>query len=127
MKYLPDTNIFIRAIQNHEPEATFLKRVMQKQEFGISAVVIAEFYGKGELPVEEEVAFGKLVKIFPVLLIDAEVAELAGRYRSQFLVKTKRVFIIDCIIAAQAKLHNLTIVTNNKADFPMSGVKVICP
>lgn len=127
MKYLPDTNIFILAIQNHEPEATLLSKLIQKQALTISAVVVAEFYGKGELPEKEEVAFNKLILAFLPLSIDGETAKVAGRYRSQFLQKSKRVFIVDCMLAAQAKLNKLILVTNNKADFPMKDIKIILP
>ncbi len=127
MKYLPDTNIFILAIQNHPAEAKILKKFIEKKALIISAVVIAEFYGKGEIPREEEKAFSKLVSHFSTLPVDSEVAKMAGEYRSQFLRKTKRVFIMDCMLAAQAKVHNLTLVTNNTTDFPMKDIKVISP
>lgn len=127
MKYLPDTNTFILAIQNHKEEATFLTKAINKRSLVISAVVIAEFYGKGNIPKEEEEAFSKLVAEFPILPLDGEAAKIAGSYRGQFLEKSKKVFIIDYMLAAQAKLNHLTLVTNNKSDFPMKDIKVMLP
>jgi len=42
-------------------------------------------------------------------------------------LKTKRVHLLDCFLAAQAKINKLTLVTHNKSDFPMKDIKVISP
>ena len=123
--YLPDTNIFILAFHSREPEATFLKKHLVKKNIAISVVVIGELYGKAND--EEKNAIGQLILELGCLPIDEKIARIAGEYRKQFLRKTKRVFLLDCFLAAQAKINDLTIVTNNKADFPMKDIKVISP
>lgn len=120
--YLPDTNIFILGLKGHDPEARFLAKVIVKKELVISVVVMAEFLAKAEG--EGQLGFLKLTESFKVLSIDQEVSKVAAQYRKQSF-KTKRVHLLDCFLAAQAKLNDLTLVTNNKSDFPMQDIKVI--
>lgn len=125
MRYLPDTNILIRAIDGFEPEASFLKKQVEEARIVMSVIAIAEFYpGASE---DELKAFNKLVDMFGVINIDRITANIAGKYRKQLLKKTTRNSLIDCFLAAQAKVNNLILVTNNLADFPMKDIKVISP
>lgn len=124
MKYLPDANIFIRAAKGDDVESDFLNTAIKKKQIVISTVVIAEFLVKaGEA---EEKTFKELLSFFPIISIDSEVAQLAAQYRKESL-KIKRVQMLDCFLAAQAKLKGLVLVTNNKSDFPMKDIKVISP
>lgn len=122
--FLPDTNIFILGLRGSEPEATFLKKAIEKKRLAISVIVIGEFLSK----VREQDAkiFDRLVNTFKILPVDQEVARIGAKLRRESL-KTKRAYLIDCFLAAQAKLHDLTLVTNNKSDFPMKDIKVISP
>lgn len=122
--YLPDTNIFIRALHGIEPEANFLNKIISKRQLAISVIVIAEFYPKANN--QELISFNQLSDDVEILLIDREIAEIAGGYRKESL-KQKRAQLLDCFLAAQAKIHKLTLVTNNKADFPMKDIKTITP
>lgn len=123
--YLLDTNIFIPAFQGNEPEASFLKEAVEEDTITISVVVIAEFYGKATT--KEKRVFDKLISKFEVISIDQETAKIAGLYRKQFQRKTKQGFLLDCFLAAQAKVHNFVLVTNNRVDFPMKDISIISP
>ena len=59
--------------------------------------------------------------------VNYEIAVQATEYRKDFLLKQKKVFLLDCMIAATAKVNNLTLVTVNKSDYPMKDIKVISP
>lgn len=124
MQYLPDTNIFIRAAKGYFPEAEFLSKAIKDKQIMISSIVIGEFLAKAG--VKEEKTFENLLSGFSILIVDLEVARIAAKYRKRSL-KTKRVYMLDCFLAAQAKLNNLILVTNNKADFPMKDIKIIAP
>lgn len=124
MQYLPDTNILIRAFNGIEAESGLLNKFIQTESLFISVVVIAEVLSKANA--SELVSLEKLLKIFPVLIIDEKIARLAAKYRKESL-KTKRVHLLDCFLAAQAKINNLTLVTNDKSDFPTRDIKVISP
>lgn len=123
--YLPDTNIFVKALSSLEPEASFLKRATEKGAIRISVVVVAEFLAKANEGESDE--FRKLTVEFGVVPINEEIAIVAADYRRQLLSKKKRIIIVDCFLAAQAKLHHLILVTNNRADFSMRDIKVITP
>lgn len=124
-RFLPDSNIFIRASKGFEPEFAFVNKQIEKNELIISVVAIGEFYAKATE--SEKQMFDNLITRFGVLGIDEIAARLAGDYRSEYLKKSKRVYLLDCFLAAQAKLNNLTLVTNNKSDFPMKDIKIISP
>lgn len=122
MQYLPDTNIFIRAAKGYSPESGFLSKTIRKRQVVISTVVAAEFLVKASNV--EQKTFENLLSEFVIIGVDIEVAKLAAEYRKQSF-KTKRVHLLDCFLAAQVKLKNLILVTNNKSDFPMKDIKII--
>lgn len=121
--YLFDTNVLILGIKAKEPDKSFLKRAISKKQIYLSVISIGEFLSQASE--EEERKLNELIG-FPVLSVDLETAQVAAEYRKKFL-KTKRVQLLDYFIAAQAKLNNLTLVTNNKSDFPMKDIKIISP
>lgn len=125
MDFLPDTNIIINFFQNKEPDRTFLQTLGVNENLFISPVVIAEvrpqapYLGKDELQ--------KFISSGTVIPIDLEIGILAGDYRREFIRKTKRTYLIDCLIAATCKLHNLILATNNVKDYPMKDIKILKP
>lgn len=125
MAYLLDTNIFIKAFVNSQAEKKMLFQTIKSNKLHISVIVVAEFLARANS--KEKAKFRRLMNRFDVILIDRDVAIQASKYRHQLLVKSKRTIMLDCFIAAQAKLYNLTLVTNNKADFPMKDIKVVLP
>jgi len=122
--YLPDTNIIIRALYGHN-EKDFLEAVFSQNKLMLSVIVVAEFLA-GASKVDKS-KFDKLLKGSEVVSIDQDVAIEASKYRKKYLRKSKRVFLLDCFLAAQAKVNNLTLVTNNTQDFPMKDIKIVAP
>lgn len=122
--YLVDTNVLILALKSIEPDKSFLKRVISQKKLYLSAISVGEFLTQATKEAEDKL--NKLTVRFPVLPIDLEVARVAASYRKNFL-KRRRIQLLDYFLAAQAKMQNLTLVTNNKADFPMKDIKVISP
>ncbi len=122
--YLVDTNVLILAINKKEPDYSFLQQIIMKNELHLSVVSVGEFLSRSTFEEEEELE--KLIKNFPVLLVDLETARLAAEYRKKFL-KKKRIQLLDYFIAAQAKLNNLILITRNIVDFPMKDIKIKMP
>ncbi|MBI2596579.1 PIN domain-containing protein [Candidatus Daviesbacteria bacterium] len=122
--YLPDTNIFIRAAKGYSPESELLSKLIKKKQIKISSIVAGEFLSKATS--QEEKAFEKLLNEFIILSVNLDAARIAAKYRKMSL-KTKKVHLLDCFLAAQAKLNKLTLITHNKSDFPMTDVQVITP
>lgn len=122
--YLIDTNVLILALKSIEPGKSFLKRAISQKRVYLSAISVGEFLSQATTEAEDKL--NKLIGRFPVLPIDLEVARVAASYRKNFL-KKRRIQLLDYFLAAQAKMQDLTLVTNNKADFPMKDIKVISP
>lgn len=59
---------------------------------------------------------------FPILNVDRSIAELAADYRALHDTPFE-----DSIIAATAKVHNLTLATRNVRDFDHTGIAVVNP
>lgn len=121
---LADTNVLIQAILGEEPDKSYLDKAIKNRDLIFSVISVSEFLAQAST--KEERIIEELISTFPVLLIDLETAKIASKYRKQFL-KTKRAHLLDCFLAAQAKLNGLTLVTHNKSDFPMQDIKIISP
>ena len=62
-----------------------------------------------------------------LLPINAEIAELWGAMAGQAQLKGITLAIIDGLMAATAKHHDLTVVTRNVRDFSVWGLSVVNP
>lgn len=124
MQYLPDTNVFIKAAKGYSAESAFLSKTIKRRQIMISSVVAAEFLAKASTA--EQKTFEPLLSEFVILNVNIEIARIAAEYRKQSF-KTKKAHLLDCFLAAQAKLNKLVLVTNDKSDFPMKDIKIILP
>jgi predicted nucleic acid-binding protein len=124
MRFLVDTNVYIRAFAGKEPDVSFLQKVVRSNGVALSPIVVAEFLPRALQ--EERKVFEEIVQSFSPIPIDGQTARIAAYYRTTSL-QTSKVRLLDCFLAAQAKQHNLALVTNNRSDFPMRDIKVISP
>ncbi len=124
MRFLIDTNVYIRALAGKEPDTKFLQAAVRNKTVVLSPIVIAEFLPRA-LKEEHEI-FEEIMQTFLALPIGEETARIAAAYRKQFL-QTSRTKLLDCLLAAQAKQHSAALVTNNREDFPMRDIKIISP
>jgi len=124
-KLLLDTNIILEAFWGVEPTASWVKSAIEAGEMALSAVTVAEIVSKAST--EERQKLDLLVSKFGVLSVNQVVAEIGGAYRKEFSRKQKRAYLLDCLIAATAKLYNLKLVTHNLKDYPMTDIEVVSP
>lgn len=122
--YLIDTNVLIRALAGQDPDAAFLKKAIERGAVALSVITLAEFLTKASP--KEQRAIERLLEAFPLLNIDEQTARVAADYRKRFLRKS-RGKLLDYLMAAQAKLQNFILITNNREDFPMKDIKIIAP
>ena len=120
--FLPDTNIFIYAFKGIEPYSTFIESLIKENKLVISSVVIAEFLA-GSLK-NEELPMRQLMDKFEILPVDALVAEKAGEYKKKYSQKTKKVWLVDCFMAATCKVFGATLITSNRNDYPMDDIDI---
>lgn len=122
--FLLDTNVLILGLMGKMPDADFLKKTITSGKLALSVITIAEFMTKASAT--EQKILEKLLAIFSPLVIDESVASIAGTYRKHHYRKS-RTSLLDCFIAAQAKINHCTLVTHNLKDFPMKDIKIIQP
>lgn len=121
-EYLLDTNILLETFWGKEPIASTVKNWIKEGKIALCPICIAEILSKASR--EEKEKLKLLQNQFEVLPIDATVAEIAGNYRFDFSRKSKKIYLLDCFVAACAKLYNLKLVTHNLKDYPMEDVEV---
>lgn len=121
--FIPDTNVLIRAFSGIEPYASWLVTKIKAKEISLSAIVLAEFLSGANKV--EEFAATKLSDIVDVLSVDKQVAKIGGKYRREYNKKSKKVWLMDCLIAATCKVYGATLVTFDKKDYPMKDIKII--
>ncbi|EKD57303.1 MAG: hypothetical protein ACD_57C00349G0004 [uncultured bacterium] len=124
-KNLLDTNILIEAFRGTEPTASLVKKWIKEGNIAISVITVAEFLVNANK--EEKEKLSLVLTKFAPLAVEQTIAEIAAEYRREYSRKSKRVYLIDCLIAATAKLYNLTLVTKDTKDYPMKDIKIINP
>lgn len=124
-KFILDTNIILESFWGREPVSSRVKSWIEAGQIAVSTVSIGEIVSKASQSEKEKLRL--LVSKFGALPVDQVVAEIAGNYRHQFSRKQKKVYLLDCFIAATAKLYNLKLVTRNIKDYPMEDIEIFDP
>lgn len=118
--FLLDSNIIIYAAK---PEYAFLGTFIEENAPVVSAVSYVEVLGFHKLTETEKELFAEFFAATTVLSISTEIIEKAVELR-----QTKKMTLGDALIAATALTHNLTLATNNTADFAwIDGLKLFNP
>lgn len=119
MRYMLDTNICIHLIQKQPPHVVQKFAALQYGDVVISSITLAELrYGverDSQMRTAAEAALNKLLYFLPVLPFEQQAAEQYGVLRA--LVRDRKRDALDRLIAAHALSQQLTLVTNNEADF----------
>lgn len=123
--YLIDTDLVIWVLRNNLPCVEILQKFKDKAPLSLSTVTIAEIY-KNVFPSELARTEGVLDE-FDNLDTTAAIAKQAGFYWQEYRKKLDKLSIIDCIIAATAREHDLTLLTLNTRHFPMADIRVLDP
>ncbi|MBW3540606.1 MAG: type II toxin-antitoxin system VapC family toxin [Planctomycetes bacterium] len=118
MKFLLDTNIC--SAHMRRPARLAHRFIQYIGQLGISTVVLAELYAgahRDSNPTRLLTLIGDLLQEVHLLDFDAACAERFGRERGPLLQQGISVSAVDLMIASTALVHDLTLVTNNTADF----------
>jgi predicted nucleic acid-binding protein len=134
LKFLLDTNVISEIRKRYRAHPNVAKWVAQTpvKDIGTSVAVLAELRRGIELKRRNDPAQAEgLDRWFKqmrtrlgdrVLPIDEPIAEAWA-----YLGVPDQLAFIDGLLAATAKVHGLTLVTRNTADFVRTGVSVIDP
>jgi hypothetical protein len=135
MSYLLDTNV-ISEIVKPRPNATVLKWVeaLDTDRLYLSVITLGEIR-KGVAGISDLNRQKKIIQWLEtelpnyfedrILSIDRKVANMWGRLQSE--TKGRVLPAIDALLAATARVHNLTLVTRNVKDFIHTSINVIDP
>lgn len=120
MNVMLDTNICIYLMKNQPVSVrTHFDRFVPG-EVGISAITLAELSFGASKSKARERSFKSLEMLLLTLEImnfDYASAMAYGEIRAYLEKKGQPIGSLDCLIAAQALAHNLTLVTNNLREF----------
>ncbi|HEY4713497.1 MAG TPA: type II toxin-antitoxin system VapC family toxin [Aquirhabdus sp.] len=130
--YLLDTNVIseLRRVKPHGAVVAWIQSIEDKDLY-LSAVTIGEIQAGIEITREQDVT--KAVQIERWLDLVADTYNVLPMDSSVFRVwaklmhRTSETLYEDAMIAATAKVHHLTVVTRNVADFQGLGVKLLNP
>ncbi len=130
--YLLDTNVVseLRRPKPHGAVVAWLQSV-EDMQLHLSAVTIGEIQAGVELTREQDPSkaqqieewLGLVASSYNVLPMDAG----AFRVWAQLMHRKSDIVYEDAMIAATAKIHGMTVVTRNVADFKQFGVPLLNP
>ena len=128
MKYMLDTNIVAFA-KNNRPEIVLEKfKEYDPDELCISAITLAELeYGvfNSSNPDRNQLALTLFLAGIEIVPFDDDAAVEYGRIRTDLKKRGTPIGANDLLIAAHAKSHGFTLVTNNTREFEwVDGLKL---
>jgi predicted nucleic acid-binding protein len=123
MQILLDTSVIIDALRLRRGRRQWLAQLVRSgHTLTTSALNLAEVYA-GMGPAEET-----QTKAFLLALhcheINASIAELAGRLKSEWAKKGRSLTLADTMVAAVALQQRCPLATDNRKDFPMPELQL---
>ena len=112
---LIDTDVLIDYLRGRSQAVAYLES--RRETLFTSAIVVAELFA-GVREGGEREALDTLLRAFEVTEVDSAIAEQGGLWRRDFH-GTHGTSLTDALIAASASAAGATLVTLNKAHFPM--------
>lgn len=121
--YLLDSDVIISYFAKHEPAITLIEQIAQVEAPSVSVLTLIEVkIGVKDAQVEKVEKFFNALKIIPV---DNDIAKLAIEFIRSYSKKGKVLHLVDACIGATAIANDLILVTGNKKDYPMEGLKLL--
>lgn len=121
--YQLDTDILIDYFSKNPKAAKLIEKLSKKRKVAISTITVAELRTGWS---DEKALFylSRLYAITKVLPVTQTVAELAGKFRFEYMRKGKSIPPIDTLIAATAIINNSCLVTRNVRHYPMPEIEL---
>ncbi len=129
-QFLIDTDWSIDYLQGKPKTTARVADLLRQKVLALSVVCLAELYEGGIYsrdPARRERALNQFIRGVRLLTLDKEIARIFGQERGR-LRKAKKmsgVGDLDLLIAATARRHDLTLLTNNCRHFEhVQGLRV---
>ena len=121
--HLLDSDVIIEYFRDNPKTVSLLANLGPKSKLCTSVLSVVEVKSGTKPNVEEKIEnFFNSIKTINVNL---EIANLATYYMKEWKKKGKILYLVDAIIAATCIIHDYTLVTYNKRDYPMKELKLI--
>lgn len=122
MIVLLDTTVLIHVLRNRKSHIDQIAAMVQSNHLLVtSAMNLAEVYAgvrRGEEAKTE--GFLSSLEVYP---ITPEIARLGGDLKRAWALQGRTLELPDTLIAATALEHGLTLMTDNRKDFPMPELR----
>lgn len=112
---LPDTNVLIAYFAKSDLALSIVDNAIIHRKIIFSVITVAEFLIKADK--QETSVFKEITNNIGITYIDYTILKEAIVFRRSTLRKTKRSHLLDCLIAATAKVHGAILVTYNRRDY----------
>lgn len=116
--YLLDTSVIIDALNRKQGRWEMLASLVEGGDtLACSVVTITEIFAGArpkEIPLTE-----RFLDALEHYQLDPQLARAAGLLKNEWAREGRTIGVVDMIIAATALAHNLTLMTDNRKDFPM--------
>lgn len=123
MILLLDTTVLIDVLRRRSGRRELLAEALGDGHIlATSAINIAEIYS-GMRP-EEEVKTGAFLDGLECYPVTTAIASRAGKLKRQWAGKGRTLALDDVLIAATALEHGMTLMTDNRIDFPMAELSL---
>lgn len=123
MKYLLDTNVIIDAVGGCAPAIEAIRKAVESEWVGYSAITRLECFGYPGLELEEERALMIVTGELEEVAVTSNIVDRAIHIRRAVRIKTP-----DAIIAATALESGAALITRNEDDFKaVEALKLINP
>ena len=117
--YLLDTSVIIDALNRKRGRWELLASLVEAGDtLACSVITLTEIYA-GIRP-KELVLTERFLDGLEHYEIDSPLARSAGLLKNEWASKGRTIGVVDMLIAATALAHGLTLMTDNRKDFPMA-------
>ena len=124
MRFLLDTNICSSYLKGEQ--AVWNRFVQHSGGLATSVVCAGELWTwvkRGKASTKSQRAVADFYTLIEIIDVDLEIALSFGELRATMMNEGTRMPDMDCLIAATAIVHDLTLVTHNTSDF--ANVKLL--
>jgi predicted nucleic acid-binding protein len=119
---LLDTTVLIDVLRGRaDRRALLVELAVSGHTLVTSAINLGEVYAG--MRQEEETQTELFLSTLECYAVTPEIARRAGRLKSEWARKGKTLTLADMIVAATALEHGLTLMTDNRKDFPLSELE----
>ena len=121
MTFLLDTSVLIDVLlARNDRRALLANLIGQGHILSTTAINVAEVYAGMRPP--EKPATESVIKHLQSFPIPATIGQRAGELKSAFAREGRTLDLLDMLVAAAALEHSLTLMTDNRKDFPVPGL-----